>query len=57
MRKPTFQARGEVLKKLAIRNFCGFAALEVEFGPGVNIIAGLNGAGKTSLLKAAAMAA
>ena len=46
-----------MLKKLAIRNFCGFAALEVEFGPGVNIIAGLNGAGKTSLLKAAAMAA
>ena len=41
-----------LLKKLKITNFCGFASLEVEFGPGMNIIAGLNGAGKTSLLKA-----
>ena len=46
-----------LLKKLKITNFCGFASLEVEFGPGMNIIAGLNGAGKTSLLKAAALAA
>jgi DNA replication and repair protein RecF len=42
-----------VLTVLKLRDFRCFAALECEFAPGVNVIAGPNAQGKTSLLEAA----
>ncbi len=41
------------LAKLLIRHFRCFDAREIEFAPGVNLIAGPNAHGKTSLLEAA----
>jgi DNA replication and repair protein RecF len=38
--------------RLALRDFRGYAAAEVELGPGVTLVAGPNGAGKTNLLEA-----
>ncbi len=41
------------LTKLLVRHFRCFAAREVEFAPGLNLIVGPNAHGKTSLLEAA----
>ncbi|HEU4702771.1 MAG TPA: AAA family ATPase, partial [Conexibacter sp.] len=38
--------------RLAMRNFRSYAAAEVELGPGVTVVTGRNGAGKTNLLDA-----
>ena len=42
------------IKKLSVTNFGGIASFETPLYPGVNIIVGETGAGKTSVLKAAA---
>jgi predicted ATP-binding protein involved in virulence len=42
------------LDRIHIRNFRCFESATVEFSPGFNLFVGVNGAGKTSLLKAAA---
>jgi energy-coupling factor transporter ATP-binding protein EcfA2 len=39
------------LTHIKLENFTAFAALNVDFSPGVNIIVGENGTGKTHLLK------
>ena len=39
------------LTKVKLVNFTAFADLEVEFSPGINILVGSNGTGKTHLLK------
>ena len=41
-----------MLKRLHIRNFRGFNALEIDQLSGINLIAGKNNSGKTSLLEA-----
>src|SRR5919106_749907 len=38
--------------RLSMRNFRSYAAAEVELGPGVTVVTGRNGAGKTNLLDA-----
>ena len=35
-----------------LKNFIAFAELAIDFSPGINIIIGENGTGKTQLLKA-----
>ncbi len=42
------------LDRIHIKNFRCFESATVEFSPGFNLFVGVNGAGKTSLLKAAA---
>jgi DNA replication and repair protein RecF len=42
-----------MLASLKLRDFRCFAALEAEFGPGMNVIAGANAQGKSSVLEAA----
>lgn len=37
---------------LRLKNFIAFSALDIDFSPGINIIIGENGTGKTQLLKA-----
>lgn len=44
------------IKKLFVTNFGGMASFETPLYPGVNVIVGETGAGKTSVLKAAATA-
>lgn len=44
------------IKKLSVTNFGGVASFETPLYPGVNVIVGDTGAGKTSVLKAAATA-
>lgn len=44
------------LKTLTLKNYRCFDAIELEFKPGINIILGNNGAGKTSALGGAAIA-
>jgi AAA15 family ATPase/GTPase len=39
------------LTHIALENFTAFACLEQEFSPGINILIGTNGTGKTHLLK------
>ena len=39
-------------QKLVIDNFLCFDHFEMQFAPGVSIIIGRNGAGKTSLIRA-----
>jgi hypothetical protein len=39
-------------KEIEIRNFGSFADLNVKFGPGINVIEGLNGTGKTQVMGA-----
>lgn len=41
-----------MITKLQLKNFTAFADLSIEFSPGVNIVIGENGTGKTQLLKA-----
>jgi predicted ATP-dependent endonuclease of OLD family len=42
-----------MIKNLTLKNFTNFKSLDIEFSPGVNVIIGENGTGKTHLLKAA----
>ena len=42
-----------MIKSLRLKNFTAFTTLEMTFSPGINIIIGENGTGKTQLLKAA----
>ena len=44
-----------MLKKLRIQNFRSYADDTFEFSPGINIIVGSNGSGKTNLLEAVLM--
>src|ERR1700733_1665571 len=39
-------------KEIEIRNFGSFADLNVKFGPGINVIEGLNETGKTQVMGA-----
>ncbi|MGI4869807.1 MAG: AAA family ATPase [Janthinobacterium lividum] len=41
-----------MLKRLHLTNFTVFADAEFEFGPGLNVLVGTNGTGKTHVLKA-----
>lgn len=41
-----------MITNLQLKNFAAFTDLDIEFSPGVNIIIGENGTGKTQLLKA-----
>ena len=45
-----------MLKRLQIRNFRGFNALKIDQLSGINLIAGKNNSGKTSLLEAISLA-
>ncbi len=40
------------LRRLKLHNFRNFNTLDLSFAPGLNIITGLNGSGKTSILEA-----
>lgn len=40
-----------MLKRLHIQNFTAFADADFEFGPGLNVIVGTNGTGKSHVLK------
>lgn len=42
-----------MLRKIKFEKFTAFEKLEVEFSPGINILVGENGTGKTHILKAA----
>ncbi|MBM7072432.1 AAA family ATPase [Shewanella sp. 202IG2-18] len=44
------------LKKLTLENFRGFKQFECEFQEGINVLVGLNGQGKSSVLDAIAIA-
>ncbi len=46
-----------VIKKLHLENFKCFKSFDAEFSEGINLIIGINGAGKTSLLKGLSVAA
>jgi predicted ATPase len=46
-----------MLKRLNIQNFTVFADAEFEFGPGLNVIVGTNGTGKSHVLKLGYVAA
>ena len=41
-----------MLKRLHLRNFTAFEEADFEFGPGLNVIVGANGTGKSHVLKA-----
>lgn len=41
-----------MITQLQLKNFTAFAELSIDFSPGINIIIGENGTGKTQLLKA-----
>ncbi|MEA2473027.1 MAG: replication and repair protein RecF [Thermoleophilaceae bacterium] len=41
-----------VVTRLAVRDFRNYERAEVDLGPGLNVVAGANGAGKTNLLEA-----
>jgi predicted ATP-binding protein involved in virulence len=43
------------LEKLTLLNYRGFESLELEFEPDINVIAGINGVGKSSILHAIAV--
>lgn len=45
-----------LLQKLSLRDFRGFASLDLQFEPDVTVLVGVNGAGKTSILDAIARA-
>ena len=39
------------LDSIHLTNYRGHADLKVDFGPGFNVVVGVNGSGKTSLLR------
>jgi DNA replication and repair protein RecF len=41
-----------IATRLTLRDFRSYAAAEVQFGPGLSVVSGRNGAGKTNLLEA-----
>ena len=41
-----------MISKLHLKNFIAFTDLSIDFSPGINIIIGENGTGKTQLLRA-----
>ena len=41
-----------MITQLQLKNFTAFTELAIDFSPGINIIIGENGTGKTQLLKA-----
>ena len=41
-----------MINQLQLKNFTAFTELAIDFSPGINIIIGENGTGKTQLLKA-----
>ncbi len=44
------------IKKLVVNNFMVHQRLELDFGPRVNMITGVNGSGKSALLQAIVLA-
>lgn len=40
-----------MITQLRLKSFAAFTALDIDFSPGINIIIGENGTGKTQLLK------
>ena len=44
------------LKNITAKNFNGFENITVEFSPGINLLIGNNGSGKTSLIEALSIA-
>ena len=44
--------KGRMITQLQLKNFTAFTELAIDFSPGINIIIGENGTGKTQLLKA-----
>jgi DNA repair ATPase RecN len=40
-----------MLKRLLVKNFTVFAEADFEFGPGLNVVVGTNGTGKSHVLK------
>ena len=42
-----------MIERLELRNFTAFGEIAIDFSPGINVIIGENGTGKTHLLKAA----
>ena len=45
-----------IINAIRLHNFKSHADTSVEFGPGINVIIGENGAGKTSILEAISFA-
>lgn len=43
----------DMMERLELRNFTAFGEIALDFSPGINVIIGENGTGKTHLLKAA----
>tara|TARA_Y100001970_G_scaffold294169_1_gene447896 strand:+ start:12237 stop:12404 length:168 start_codon:yes stop_codon:yes gene_type:complete len=41
-----------MITNLQLKNFTAFTDLVIDFSPGINIVIGENGTGKTQLLKA-----
>ena len=41
-----------MITNLQLKNFTAFTELDIDFSPGINIVIGENGTGKTLLLKA-----
>ena len=41
-----------MITQLKLKSFAAFTELDIDFSPGINIIIGENGTGKTQLLKA-----
>lgn len=42
-----------MIKRLTLKNFTAFSDIDISFSPGINVIIGENGTGKTHMLKAA----
>jgi recombinational DNA repair ATPase RecF len=40
------------ISKLALERFTAFKTLDIDFSPGINVLIGENGSGKTHILKA-----
>lgn len=41
-----------MITNLQLKNFTAFSELAIDFSPGINMVIGENGTGKTQLLKA-----
>lgn len=39
------------INQLALKNFCAFQQAQLEFCPGINVLIGANGTGKSQLMK------